>query len=119
MFGSPRLWRAIARLYLVINVRFASSVFFFPLPYRTIEQYCVFGKLTAGWDVLTKMEEVETRREGIFVMPKERIDISSTYVYSVVDDKGSSAKSLAECEDRNKALQVELHEKRIKKLPSA
>jgi hypothetical protein len=31
----------------------------------------------AGDDVLDKLEQVETRKEGIFVMPKHRITISS------------------------------------------
>jgi hypothetical protein len=39
-------------------------------------QYCVFGTVTKGWEVLDKLEQLPTRREGIFVMPQERI----TYV---------------------------------------
>lgn len=38
--------------------------------------------MTKGLEVLDKMESVETTRDGIFVMPKERITIFSTYVYS-------------------------------------
>ena len=40
-------------------------------------EYTVFGKVLAGDDVLAKLEQVETRKEGIFVMPKQRITISS------------------------------------------
>jgi len=39
--------------------------------------YTVFGKVLSGDDVLAKLELVETRKEGIFVMPKKRITISS------------------------------------------
>ena len=44
------------------------------------QQYTVFGKVLSGMDVLSKLEEVETRKEGIFVMPKHRITISSATV---------------------------------------
>lgn len=43
-------------------------------------QYTVFGKVLSGDDVLAKLEQVETRKEGIFVMPKHRITISSATV---------------------------------------
>jgi len=43
-------------------------------------QYTIFGRVTAGWEVLAKFEQLETKREGIFVMPKERITIHSSYV---------------------------------------
>lgn len=42
-------------------------------------QYTIFGRITHGMDALRKMEGVETRREGIFVMPKERIQIFSSH----------------------------------------
>ncbi|KAI8466460.1 MAG: cyclophilin-like domain-containing protein [Monoraphidium minutum] len=44
-------------------------------------QYTIFGQITSGMDVLRKLETLETRREGIFVMPKERITIVSSYWY--------------------------------------
>ncbi|GBF92641.1 peptidyl-prolyl cis-trans isomerase [Raphidocelis subcapitata] len=44
-------------------------------------QYTIFGKITKGLDVLHKLEGLETRREGIFVMPKERVAITATYWY--------------------------------------
>ena len=40
-------------------------------------RYTVFGRVVRGDHVLSKLEQVETKREGIFVMPKERIEISS------------------------------------------
>ena len=40
------------------------------------QSYTVFGEVLSGDDVLEKLEQVETRKEGIFVMPKERITIS-------------------------------------------
>ena len=43
-------------------------------------QYTVFGKVLSGDDILAKLEQVETRKEGIFVMPKHRITISSATV---------------------------------------
>lgn len=42
-------------------------------------QYTIFGRITHGMDALRKMEGVETRREGIFVMPKERIQIYASH----------------------------------------
>ncbi|CAA0834690.1 Peptidyl-prolyl cis-trans isomerase CYP23 [Striga hermonthica] len=44
-------------------------------------QYAIFGKVTKGDETLTKLEQVPTRTEGIFVMPTERITILSTYYY--------------------------------------
>ena len=40
-------------------------------------QYTVFGEVLNGDDVLAKLEQVETTMQGIFVMPKERITITS------------------------------------------
>ena len=44
--------------------------------------YAIFGEVTHGIETLRAMEEVETTREGIFVMPVERITIHSTYTYN-------------------------------------
>ncbi|KAH6756333.1 Cyclophilin-like peptidyl-prolyl cis-trans isomerase family protein [Perilla frutescens var. hirtella] len=49
-------------------------------------QYAIFGKVTKGDETLSKLEEVPTRREGIFVMPTERITILSTYYYDTVSE---------------------------------
>eukprot|EP00775_Hariotina_reticulata_P003285 gene3285-3562_t len=51
-----------------------------PAPHLDMK-YTIFGKVTSGMDVLHKLEALETRREGIFVMPKERVSIHSTYWY--------------------------------------
>ncbi|XP_057485351.1 peptidyl-prolyl cis-trans isomerase CYP23 [Actinidia eriantha] len=44
-------------------------------------KYAIFGKVTKGDETLRKLEQLPTRREGIFVMPTERITIMSTYYY--------------------------------------
>ena len=54
-------------------------------------QYTVFGKVTQGMSSIHAMESVETRTEGIFVMPKERITIHSTFVYYVADPQETIA----------------------------
>eukprot|EP00245_Coleochaete_scutata_P014726 TRINITY_DN6367_c0_g6_i1.p1 TRINITY_DN6367_c0_g6~~TRINITY_DN6367_c0_g6_i1.p1 ORF type:complete len:241 (-),score=42.17 TRINITY_DN6367_c0_g6_i1:238-960(-) len=86
-------------------------------------QYAVFGKVTNGWQTLTALEAVETRQEGIFVMPLERITIFSTYVY---DTKVPSQVSdgVSDCETERTRLQwrlskleVTLEEVRRKCLP--
>eukprot|EP00882_Tetradesmus_deserticola_P006831 GHRQ01007194.1.p1 GENE.GHRQ01007194.1~~GHRQ01007194.1.p1 ORF type:complete len:263 (+),score=64.24 GHRQ01007194.1:203-991(+) len=43
--------------------------------------YTIFGKVTQGMEVLHKLEGLETTKVGIFVMPKERVAIHSTYWY--------------------------------------
>ena len=48
-------------------------------------QYTVFGKVIRGDDVLAKLEQVETTKSGIFVMPKVRITITKAVM------KGSGA----------------------------
>ncbi|RWW36169.1 hypothetical protein BHE74_00058825 [Ensete ventricosum] len=50
-------------------------------------QYAIFGRVTKGDDTLRKLEELPTRREGIFVMPTERITIFSTYYYDTTAEK--------------------------------
>lgn len=61
------------------------SILLGPAPHLDME-YSVFGEVTSGLETLTALERLETRREGIFVMPKERITILSTYVYVVEED---------------------------------
>ncbi|KAG2443125.1 hypothetical protein HYH02_009537 [Chlamydomonas schloesseri] len=46
-------------------------------------QYAIFGKVTEGMETLRKMEELPTKREGIFVMPLKRITIQATYWYRI------------------------------------
>lgn len=43
-------------------------------------QYTVFGEVLEGENVLSALEKVETRKEGIFVMPKHRITITQAVV---------------------------------------
>ena len=72
-----------------------------------------------GFDTLTAMETMETTKEGIFVMPKERISILSSYVYS-----SSGLETDAKCEERLASLQERfdaqahhMHQMRLAKLP--
>lgn len=44
------------------------------------KQYTIFGEVTQGFETLAKLEALPTRKEGIFVMPLERITILSTYM---------------------------------------
>ena len=45
--------------------------------------YTIFGVVLSGFEALDAMQQVETTKQGIFVMPVERITILSTYVYDV------------------------------------
>ena len=74
-------------------------------------KYCQFGELISGFEVLDKLQELETTRSGIFVMPKERIEILSTHV------TGGDKKNCAEENLRAESLAKELHEIRAAKLP--
>ncbi|PIN24972.1 peptidylprolyl isomerase [Handroanthus impetiginosus] len=78
-------------------------------------QYAIFGKVTKGDETLRKLEQVPTRREGIFVMPTERISILSTYYYDTQAET---------CEDdrlilkrRLAASAVEIERQRMKCFP--
>jgi hypothetical protein len=97
-------------------------------------QYAVFGRVVSGHEALYRMEQVETRREGIFVMPKDRIEIFSSYVYDASgaagdgEDSGESrggavarmkklTTTLAECNARVEGLRQDLQAIRASKLP--
>ena len=43
-------------------------------------RYTIFGRVVAGDHVLSKLETLETKREGIFVKPKERVEVVSAVV---------------------------------------
>jgi len=43
-------------------------------------KYTIFGRVVSGDQVLSRLETLETKREGIFVMPKDRIEVLSTSV---------------------------------------
>ncbi len=47
---------------------------------RLLLQYAAFGQVLRGMDVMHKLEGLPTKREGIFVMPIERVTIQSTCV---------------------------------------
>ena len=49
-------------------------------------QYTVFGKVLEGEEVLSSLEKVETRKQGIFVMPKTRITITKARVRSPAEE---------------------------------
>lgn len=60
------------------------SILLGPAPHLDME-YTVFGEITSGFEVLKSFEQVDTIKEGIFVMPKDRISIHSTYLYTETD----------------------------------
>ena len=66
--------RCFLVMLLILMARSASFIqlfsYFICLVMRLVvfEQYAVFGKVTRGDETLRKLEEVPTRREGIFVM---------------------------------------------------
>lgn len=43
-------------------------------------RYTIFGRVVGGDHVLSKLEELETRRDGIFVKPKDRVEVVSAVV---------------------------------------
>lgn len=55
------------------------SILLGPAPHLNM-QYTIFGQVTKGIETLESLQQVETVTEGIFVMPKTRIHIHSTYV---------------------------------------
>ncbi|ESQ34334.1 hypothetical protein EUTSA_v10008695mg [Eutrema salsugineum] len=78
-------------------------------------QYAVFGKVTKGDETLRKLEEVPTRREGIFVMPTERITILSTYYYDTEMDSCEEERSVLK--RRLQASFVEVERQRMNCFP--
>mmetsp|Transcript_4018 Transcript_4018/g.6599 ORF Transcript_4018/g.6599 Transcript_4018/m.6599 type:complete len:249 (+) Transcript_4018:97-843(+) len=99
-------------------------------------QYTIFAKIVnpEGMAVLHKLEKVETKQEGIFVMPLKRITITGTYWYILgkpmpgltlpgdtamairKEDAGCSAK-FKDLKQRFLALAEELETIRKKSLP--
>ncbi|CAH2033843.1 unnamed protein product [Thlaspi arvense] len=78
-------------------------------------KYAVFGKVTKGDETLRKLEEVPTRREGIFVMPTERITILSTYYYDTEMESCEEERSVLK--RRLQASFVEVERQRMKCFP--
>ena len=58
------------------------SIMLGPAPHLDMN-YAIFGEVVEGLETLRSMEGVETTRDGIFVMPVERITIHSTYMYDI------------------------------------
>lgn len=83
------------------------SILLGPAPHLDLS-YAVFGELTSGFEVLESLQKVETTRDGIFVMPKSRITIHSTYVYDATDDS-SSAPAAASCRGTLNSVVSQLH----------
>ena len=81
-------------------------------------KYTVFGEMVAGDETLREMENAETRREGIFVMPRDRIEIISTYVKRAGAAKDADCvKALEDATHRADGLAMELAEIRQRRLP--
>ena len=81
----------------------------------------LFREVTKGIEALARMEEVETVREGIFVMPKQRVQIHSTYVYKPDTSwEASSGDGSSICQKELQHLQARFHaqSKRLEKLRS-
>ena len=54
-------------------------------------------QVTQGLDTLAKLEELPTRKEGIFVMPLDRISILSTYMCAGASTGTPDAHALVGC----------------------
>ncbi|GMP58250.1 hypothetical protein CsSME_00021979 [Camellia sinensis var. sinensis] len=78
-------------------------------------QYAIFGKVTRGDETLRKLEQLPTRREGIFVMPTERITILSTYYYDTKLETCEQEKSVLK--RRLAASAVEVERQRMRCFP--
>ena len=66
------------------------SIMLGPAPHLDMN-YAIFGEVVEGLETLRSMEAVETKREGIFVMPVERITIHSTYMYGATKETAAAA----------------------------
>lgn len=78
-------------------------------------QYAIFGRVTKGDETLKKLEQLPTRREGIFVMPTERITILSSYFYDTKTETCEQEKSTLK--RRLAASVVEIERQRMKCFP--
>ncbi|KAL5759561.1 hypothetical protein ACOSP7_018079 [Xanthoceras sorbifolium] len=78
-------------------------------------QYAIFGKVTKGDETLRKLEQLPTRREGIFVMPTERITILSSYYYDTEMESCENQRSILK--RRLAASAVEIERQRMKCFP--
>ena len=88
-------------------------------------KYAVFGEVVGEESeaTLRRLEAMETKREGIFVMPKERVEILATYVVEGGQcggdepEDGDCRDELRACTERADSLAKELHEIRSARLP--
>ncbi|RYR09443.1 hypothetical protein Ahy_B05g077764 isoform C [Arachis hypogaea] len=78
-------------------------------------QYAIFGRVTKGDDTLKKLEQLPTRKEGIFVMPTERITILSSYYYDTETENCEQDRSILK--RRLAASAVEVEKQRMKCFP--
>ncbi|XP_071928763.1 peptidyl-prolyl cis-trans isomerase CYP23 isoform X3 [Coffea arabica] len=78
-------------------------------------QYAIFGKLTKGDETLRKLEQLPTKKEGIFVMPTERITILSSYYYDTEMEICEQDRSLLK--RRLAASAIEIERQRMKCFP--
>uniref|UniRef100_A0A803QN57 PPIase cyclophilin-type domain-containing protein n=1 Tax=Cannabis sativa TaxID=3483 RepID=A0A803QN57_CANSA len=78
-------------------------------------EYAIFGKVTKGDETLKKLEQLPTRREGIFVMPTERITILSSYYYDKQMESCELDKSILK--RRLASSTVEIERQRMKCFP--
>lgn len=78
-------------------------------------QYAIFGKVTKGYETLRKLEGLPTRKEGIFVMPTERITIRSSYYYDT--EMESCEKERSVLKRRLTASAIEIERQRMKCFP--
>ncbi|CAM8950226.1 unnamed protein product [Rhodiola kirilowii] len=78
-------------------------------------KYAIFGKMTKGDETLRKLEELPTRREGMFVMPTERVTILSTYYYDT--ELEACAKDRTNLKRRLEASFVEIERQRLNCFP--
>ncbi|KAK7309765.1 hypothetical protein RJT34_06757 [Clitoria ternatea] len=78
-------------------------------------KYAIFGKVTKGDETLTKLEQLPTRREGMFVMPIERITILSSYYYDTETENCEQDRSILK--RRLAASAVEVERQRMKCFP--
>ncbi|TXG56473.1 hypothetical protein EZV62_017786 [Acer yangbiense] len=78
-------------------------------------EYAIFGKVTKGDETLRKLEQLPTRREGIFVMPTERITILSSYYYDTEMESCENERSVLK--RRLTASAIEIERQRMKCFP--
>ncbi|ONI30769.1 hypothetical protein PRUPE_1G271800 [Prunus persica] len=78
-------------------------------------QYAIFGKVTKGDETLKALEELPTHREGIFVMPTERITILSSYYYDTEMESCEHERSIMK--RRLAASAIEIERQRMKCFP--